>query len=159
MRLISYLNDPAGGLLAAQRRDNDITGYLYTWPEQANVQLGKILIGDSPYAVLLTPSEWRIETDQSVAREVATLHIYYLLQQPRLDFDATANETLIDRCIAAATDLVARARSDRRCAIVSATMQGLSLYDVGDRNLTGIRLALTLRDNAGYCLTDYNTLC
>lgn len=165
MKIIRYFHDytnPAGGGILRDQQDDGITmGHTYTWPHKANVILGGVAWATpaKPYALLLTPAEWRIDGSASTGRERLNVTIYYLMPQSQLDFDASANEVIIDQCISAAADLLDRVRHDRRMTLEDATIKTMSVYNVDDRNLTGVRVILSIKDNQGYCLTNHHPQC
>ena len=148
MRIITTLET----LLNEQAAAGLIKGHRYTWGAKADNILGTLTPQSFPFAVLLTPQAWRLECDTQTAREVGTFSVFYLVPQTELDFDAVSNEALIDGCIDCAVDMVARCQRSHAVHVENVEVAGESLYDANNKNLTGCRLNITLKENQGRCL-------
>lgn len=139
-----------------------IDGWCYTWAEQANVHLGSVSYSATPlpYVVFLVPSKWTLELDEVAARERVTVKLYFLVPQSQLDFNATSNETSIDWCIDAAVDFCDRVKHNRKLHINKVGADAMSLYDVNNRNLTGVCVSLDLTEKTtGRCLNNHTPRC
>lgn len=127
-----------------------IADYEYTYAEQFNVIAGRC---KTPVGVLLIPNKWKLDFNQSHAREHGEFHVYFLTTQPQLDFDATDNETLIDEMIECSVDFVSRVLYDKRLHVEDIDVQMQSIYDANNKNLTGTHVILNLLEQQGRCIT------
>lgn len=145
MRIINILKEH----LNAQIADGLTDAMHYGWPEQFNNVAGRI---DTPVSYLITPSKWKLECDTVAAREKGTFTVYFLIPQKQLDFNADLNEALIDAMIDVAVDFIGRLKLDKRIKIEDIEVDGRSMYDTNNKNLTGVRLDLKLKESQGRCL-------
>lgn len=144
MKIVHILNEH----LEAQVADGLVQNTVYSWPEQFNVIAGKT---DLPVTFFVTPTKWTLDVEFAKAREYGTFVVYFLDEQPKLDFNALTNELIIDRMIDIAVDFIGRLRLDRRIHIEDVDVATKSVYDVNNRNLTGVCVSLKLKENDGYC--------
>ena len=139
-------------LIDAQKQQNTVATTLYTWNADANMQLGKLAL---PAAYLQLPTKMQLDVDSVTALEKGQFVVYYLTEQKRLQFDGVSNEAGIDAMMLAAVDLVGRIRGTHKVHIEEALTDLILVYDAGDRNLTGVKLTLKLKDLQGYCIPKY----
>lgn len=140
------------GLIENQRLAGIVKSALYTWNADANVRLGSMQL---PIAFLQLPTKMQLDIDSVTALEKGQYVVYFLTEQKRLQFDSVNNETGIDAMMLAAVDLVGRIRGTHKVHIEEALTDLILVYDAGDRNLTGVKLTLKLKDLQGYCIPKY----
>lgn len=145
MNIINILREH----LTAQVADGAVSETHYGWAEQFNNVAGRC---QTPVSFLVTPTKWKLNIDTVRARESGVFVINFLDKQPQLDFDAVANEAVIDSMIDVAVDLVGRLRSDTRIRIEDVEVDPRSIYDANNKNLTGVQLALRIIENKGRCI-------
>lgn len=145
MHIISILREHLNNQVSEQLVD----ATHYGWAEQFNNVAGRIA---TPVSFLLTPTSYKLECDTITAREVGYFTVYFLTPQKKLDFDAVANEALIDTMIPVAVDLIGRLKLDKRVHIEEIDVDTRSMYDTNNKNLTGIMLKLRLKESQGWCL-------
>lgn len=150
MHLITILKEH----LQNQVTDQLIDEVVYGWPQQFNNIAGRC---KTPVGYLVTPTKWKLDCNAVAARELGTFTIYFLIPQLELDFDADDNEQLIDLMIDVAVDFVGRLKLDKRVHIENIEVEGRSMYDANNKNLTGVCLTLKLLENGGRCLPTKNT--
>lgn len=135
--------------LNAQIADGLVSAMFYGWEEQFNNVAGRI---DTPVSYLCTPTSYRLECDTICARETGIFTVYFLTPQNQLDFNANDNEVLVDTMMAVAVDFIGRLKLDKRMHIENIEVDGRSMYDANNKNLTGICLKLKLKEQQGWCL-------
>lgn len=148
MHLVTKLNN----ILQSLVNDGFISERIYTYSAQFNVIAGRCRV---PVGVLLLPNRWKLECDTVTAREHGVFDIYFLTTQPQLDFDATSNEVLIDNMIDVATEFIGRVKSDKSIHINEIDINLQSIYDANNKNLTGVHIAIDLKEQQGRCIPTY----
>jgi hypothetical protein len=151
MRIVSILKEHLDSLI-----NDGLTETLYTYPAQFNNIAGRC---GMPVGVLVTPNEWTLEIDTITAREVGFFNIYFLTPQLELDFNAVKNEIEIDKMIDVACKYVALLKHDKRIHLENVEIMGNSLYDVNNKNLTGCRLRIKVKEQQGRCIDNPNPRC
>lgn len=145
MHLVKILKDK----LLEFSREHVLNDVFYSYPHKMNVEVGNAVM---PIGVLLTPYEWKVDVDGIVAREKGKFRVYFLTRQKELDFDPDKNEVLIDNMIAIAVRFVKELRGNKMIHLENTEIEGASIYDATDRNLTGCRLTLEIKENQGRCI-------
>lgn len=149
MRIVSEIKS----YLNTLKNNGYIKQSLYTYAAQFNNIAGRC---DTPIGVLLTPQEWRLECDTVTAREHGIFRVYFLTLQKEMDFDATLNEALIDDMIDIAVVFVGMLKNNPKLEIEDIDISTKSMYDANDRNMTGVELALRLKEKQGRCIPTHN---
>lgn len=141
-----------------QVSDGLAADYLYTWPADANVKAGTIA---TPFVFVELPRSIRLDVDRSAAFERGKYAVWFLTDQPSLQFNGVGNEALVDSMLSLAIDFVGRVKALRRhkLFIERVEVEAPIVYDAGDRNLTGVKLMLDLSEQTGYCIPNYTTTC
>lgn len=140
------------GILEAMRLDalSPVKSWQYNSPGRANVEND---YSETPTAVCYCITDW--EATLNIVREVASVAVGFLTVQPNIDFDGLANEVLIDNMKGIALDFVRRISEGGVLEIATDTIRIRSIYNLDDRNLTGVFLEITLREVQGQCLRNY----
>lgn len=150
MRIVSILKEHLDSLVV----DGSLAEAIYAYPAQFNNIAGRC---NTPVGILITPNEWRLDIDTATAKEVGYFNIYFLTPQKELDFNADLNEVEIDKMIDAACKLLASLKSDRRVHIETTEITANSIYDANNRNLTGCRLRIKVKESQGRCIVPLTT--
>lgn len=151
MRIVSILKEHLDSLV-----NNGIKEAIYAYPAQFNNMAGRC---QTPVGLLITPNEWTLDIDTITAREIGFFNVYFLTAQSDIDFDAVKNEKEIDKMIDVACKYVALLKHDRRIHLESVEIMGNSLYDVNNKNLTGCRLRIKVKEHQGRCIDNPNPHC
>lgn len=149
MRLVAILKEHLDALKDAGVLEETV----YCYPAQFNNMAGRL---KTPVGLLITPDSWELDIDTAIARENGYFNVYFLTAQDELDFDATANEVLIDAMIDAATQYLAALKSDRRIELLATEVAGTSVYDANNKNLTGCRIRIRVKELQGRCIEPLN---
>ena len=146
--------DTVTGILEAMRQSPlcPLKSWQYNSPARANVENDYT---DTPTAVMYCLTDWQVEFP--TVREVASVAVGFLAVQPAIDFDGRQNDLLVTQMKDCAIDFVYRITSGGTLAITDETIKIRSVYDLNDRNLTGVFLEITLKEVQGQCIESYAT--
>lgn len=132
--------------------DSPLESWQYNTPSRANVENDYT---QTPTAVMYCITDREINL--TIAREVAEVTVGFLTQQANIDFDGLDNEALIEQMHDVALDFIARICNDSRLEINNDTVRVRTVFDLDDRNLTGVFCELTIREVQGQCVSNYST--
>ena len=140
------------GILEAMRQDtgSPLQSWQYNSPARVNVENDYTA---TPTAVMYCLTDW--EVTFTTVRERASVAVGFLTLQPNIDFDGAENDTKVTQMKDCAIDFVRRVNEGGVLRIEDDTVRIRSIYDMNDRNLTGVFLEITLKEVQGQCLEDY----
>lgn len=145
MHIVDILNEHLRNMVT----DQFIEESHYTWSQQFNNISGRCSF---PAGIQTLARNWRLECDTRTAREHGLFDVYFLDIQKELDFDADDNEKIIDRMIDLAVDFIGRLKHDKRIHIEEIDIRLQSMYDVNNKNLTGVHVMLDIKEQQGRCI-------
>lgn len=144
--------DEVTGILEAMRQDtlSPLQSWQYNSPARVNVENDYT---KTPTAVMYCLTDW--EVTFTTVRERASVAVGFLTLQPNIDFDGLENDTRVEQTKDIALDFVRRVHEGGVLRIEDDTIRIRSIYDMDDRNLTGVFLEITLLEVQGQCLDSY----
>lgn len=150
MNIVTHLT----GILEAmvQSTASPLLSWQYNRPARANVENDYT---KTPTAVMFCITDWVTDTD--LARELASVTVGFLQQNPEIDWDGITTDTIIDDMKGVALDFVARINAAGVVEITTDRVRVRSVFDSDDRNLAGVFLQMELREVGGECMENYNT--
>lgn len=140
------------GVLEAMLQDtlSPLQSWQYNSPARVNVEND---FTKTPTAVMYCLADW--EVTFTTVRERASVAVGFLTLQPNIDFDGLENDTRVEQMKDIALDFVRRVHEGGVLRIEDDTIRIRSIYDMDDRNLTGVFLEITLLEVQGQCLDSY----
>lgn len=150
MNIVQHLT----GILEAmsQSTASPLKSWQYNRPARVNVENDYT---NTPTAVMYCITDWETETD--LARELASVTVGFLQQNPEIDWDGISTDVIIDAMKSVAFDFVARINAAGVVEITTDRVRVRSVFDTDDRNLAGVFLQMELREVGGECMENYNT--
>lgn len=150
MIIVSHIT----AILEAMRQDSNspLMSWQYNSPSRANVENDYT---NTPTAVAYCITDWYASSN--IVRERSSVVVGFLTSQPAIDFDGLANEALIDSMKDVAFDFVSRIKTAGILELTDDEIKIRSIYDLDDRNLTGVFLEINLKEIQGECLKNYET--
>ena len=136
-------------ILDGMKAEGMIAQRHYVTPSRQNVDLGQ---SQYPCAVLNCITDWKIDLATGREREQCSINLSILEPQPALAFDGEDNEKKVDRCKEIAVDAIARIMRSDDVEIVEDTVTGRTIFDDTDYNVTGVSVAMTVREKDTHCL-------
>lgn len=142
------------GILEAMRSDtaSPLKSWQYNSPARVNVEND---FSRTPTAVMYCLTDWQLTA--AIVREQARVSVGFLTLQPDIDYEGMENERHVDRCKDIALDFIARVNDDGRLSVTSDPINVRSVYDLNDRNLTGVFVEFDCTEIQGQCLDNYST--
>lgn len=140
------------GILEGLVTEGGLAEYHYATPTQHNVSLS---YGSTPAALFSVITDRVVDIAGGSARCRATVVVDFVTDSGNAttDFDADEMEEKIDDMGNVAISFISAVRSAIEYEIIGNEVSVLSLYDFRDRNTTGVRVRMTIKEVYGVCFS------
>lgn len=147
-----YIVNTLKGILEAMVADSDCTlaSWQYEDKPTANVRLDNKM--PSPTCLFLQITDFTIDNNMLTAREKASVNLTFLEKEGKLDAGGLAQDEIIGRMKALATEFVQRLRAFKGINIINDEIKAKSVFLRSDSNRTGVNIELMLEQRQGECI-------
>ena len=129
---------------------DDMEGVSYVFDDwsRVNLKMDKLKL---PAVINILPPSGTLEYSKGVFKDAPNCAIGFA-DIAQLDFDGAENDATIDRCKSMAMEFIARVNNSKFFEPLQDLIHYSVFYNKLNRNITGIIIELSLKENVGVCV-------